>query len=109
MGDRTMAIPKFRALVPLFLSAALLITLVGFIFPPSISRSLQDKEAVERGKLVFEKYGCFVCHGNEGSGGVRNKNSATGEVVTALTYTSRAFNDVALKQRIIQGPTPVKK
>jgi DmsE family decaheme c-type cytochrome len=82
--------------------------LVGFTFPSPSFRSEEDQDAAQ-GKVVFEKYGCFVCHGNEGSGGVSNRNSATGGVVNALTYTSRAFKDAALKERILQGPVAVKK
>ncbi len=86
---------------------AALMVMVGFTIRTTVPRG--DERAVEEGKLVFQKYGCFVCHGNEGSGGVKNKNSATGGVVTALTYTSRAFKDAALKERIVQGPIQVKK
>ena len=104
-----MAIPKSKTLVAFCTSAALLVMLAGFALPRSASRSVDSQQTAEQGKLVFEKYGCFVCHGNEGSGGVRNKNAATGGFVNALTYTSRAFKDADLKERIIRGPTPVKK
>lgn len=104
-----MAIPKLKKFLSFDMAAFLLVMLVGLSLPASTFGQMQNQEAVERGKLVFEKYGCFVCHGNEGSGGVRNKNSATGGVVTALTYTSRAFKDADLKERIIRGPTSVKK
>ena len=104
-----MTIPTFKTLVGFSLGTFLIVMLVVFTVPESTSGSVEDRQAAERGKLVFEKYGCFVCHGNEGSGGVKNKNSATGGVVTALTYTSRAHKVGALKERIIQGPVPVKK
>ncbi len=104
-----MAIPKSKTLVAVCTGAALLVMLAGFALPRSASRSVDNQQAAEQGKLVFEKYGCFVCHGNEGSGGVKNRNSATGGFVNALTYTSRAFKDADLKERIIKGPTPVKK
>lgn len=103
-----MKIANRRTHAGLTMGAALLVMLVGFSRPASTYGATQE-EAMQRGKLVFEKYGCFVCHGNEGSGGVRNKNSATGGVITALTFTSRAFNDADLKERIIRGPTPIKK
>ncbi|MBI3195073.1 MAG: cytochrome c3 family protein, partial [Ignavibacteriae bacterium] len=86
-----------------------LLAVLGFTAPSFIPRQEEDSKTVEQGKSVFNKYGCFVCHGNEGSGGVINKNSSTGGLVTALTYTSRAFKDAALKERIIQGPQVVKK
>jgi len=68
-----------------------------------------DEEAAGRGKGVFERSGCFVCHGNEGSGGVRNRNSATGERVPSLIYSSRGFTDQAFKQRFLQGAGLIKK
>lgn len=102
-----MAIPNLKTLVPFPKGAALLLVLVGVALP-STSGAVGDPQAAERGRQAFEKYGCFVCHGNEGTGGVRNKNSAN-KIVPVLTYTSRAFKDAALKERIIRGPTPVKK
>lgn len=104
-----MQIVKCKAVAAFLSSAALIIAFVGFAPRGATSVSKPDEEAAQRGKLVFDKYGCFVCHGNEGADGVRNKNAVTGGVVTALTYTSRAFKDAALKERILQGPTPVKK
>src|SRR3990167_1606761 len=104
-----MAILKFKKFITFSISIALLIILVGMTSSRNGATQILDEDAAIRGKLVFEKYGCFVCHGNEGSGGVRNKNAATGGLVTALIYTSRAFNDVAFKERIIRGPSPVKK
>ena len=53
--------------------------------------------------------GCFVCHGNEGSGGVRNRNSLTAEKVPTLTYVSRGYTDQALKEKVLRGSTLVKK
>ena len=91
------------------MGASFLVMLVRLSLPASAFVQVQDHEAAKRGKLVFENYGCFVCHGNEGSGGVKNRNSATGGAVPALTYTSRAFRDADLKERITRGGTPVKK
>src|SRR3990170_6012501 len=104
-----MAILKFKKFITFSISITLLIILVGMTSSRNGATQILDEDAAIRGKLVFDKYGCFVCHGNEGSGGVKNKNSATGGVVTALTYTSRAFKDVELKERIIKGPSPAKK
>lgn len=101
-----MAIPNLKPLVPCPLGAALLLLLVGIALP-STSGAVGDPQAAERGKQAFEKYGCFVCHGNEGIGGVRNKNSAN-KVIPPLTYTSRGFSDVALGEKITH-PAPVKK
>ena len=50
-----------------------------------------------------------MCHGNEGSGGVRNKNSLTAERVPSLTYVSRGYTPQALKEKIQRGSTLVRK
>jgi len=97
---------KRKTLVPFPRGAALLAMLVGIALPAT-SGAVDDPQAAARGRQAFERYGCFVCHGNEGSGGVRNKHSAN-KIIPPLTYTSRGFSDTALKERIIQ-PTPVKK
>ena len=102
-----MSIRRFSMQLLILVGISLLVG--GSTRPSWMSEQPFDRQAADQGKLVFETYGCFVCHGNEGSGGVKNKNSATGGVVTALTYTSRAFKDVELKERIIKGPSPAKK
>lgn len=68
-----------------------------------------DTAAAARGKLVFERLGCFVCHGNQGSGGVRNRNSATQERIPTLTYSSRGFTTEAFKERIRNGSPVIRK
>ncbi len=88
---------------------ALLVMLIGFCLPVSAFPEEEEEYPEDRGKIVFDKNGCFVCHGNEGSGGVKNRNSATGGEVTALTYVSRAFSDADLAENIVQGATAVLK
>ncbi|MDP1677535.1 MAG: DmsE family decaheme c-type cytochrome [Bacteroidota bacterium] len=104
-----MVISLIKKIIPFSMAMIVFGMLLGFTLPSFNNKLVGSEEAVERGKLVFNKYGCFVCHGNEGSGGVKNKNSSTGGVVTALTFTSRAFNETALRERIIQGPKVVVK
>lgn len=84
----------------------LIIQLLGLSF---IFRAEEETLTPEQGKKVFEDAGCFVCHGNEGIGGVRNRNSATSEQIPSLTYTSRGYDDASLKQRILRGSVLVRK
>jgi mono/diheme cytochrome c family protein len=98
IGESSMATPTCKKIFPFGMAASLLVALS---LPAVIFGQVPDQEAVQRGKLVYDKYGCFVCHGNEGSGGVKNKNAATGGMVTALTFTSRAFNDAAVPVAVI--------
>lgn len=57
----------------------ILLAILGTVFLPVLgmaAQQTQDRAAVERGRVVYQKYGCFVCHGLGGAGGVRNKNSS---------------------------------
>ena len=66
---------------------------------------------VERGKAVFEKYGCAACHGIGGVGGRKNWNSGLGEEVPSLMYVKAYYgNDVeSLKNLIRNGRQPVPR
>ena len=66
---------------------------------------------VERGRAVFEKFGCAGCHGVGGSGGRRNWNSGLGQEVPPLLYVKAYYgNDVdSLKNLIRNGRQPVPR
>lgn len=70
---------------------------IGFLKIPSMM------SPVDRGKAVFKKYGCAGCHGKEGSGGVPNPNSKTGQQVPKLIYVAETYTKVEAKQRILNG------
>lgn len=70
---------------------------VGFLKLPSMMTP------VERGKMVFKKYGCAGCHGKEGSGGVPNPNAKTGQQVPKLIYVADSYTKEEAKQRILNG------
>ena len=67
--------------------------------------------AVERGRAVFEQFGCAACHGIGGVGGRRAWNSALGEEVPALLYTKAYYgNHVdSLKNVIRSGRQPAPR
>ena len=67
--------------------------------------------AVERGKAVFEKFGCAACHGIGGVGGRRNWNGGLGEEVPSLMYVKAYYeHDVeSLKNVIRHGRQPVPR
>lgn len=70
---------------------------VGFLKLPSMMTP------VERGKLVFKKYGCAGCHGKDGSGGTPNPNAKTGQQVPKLIYVADSYTKEEAKQRILNG------
>ena len=74
--------------------------------PPIVSSS-----TVERGRAVFEKFGCAGCHGVRGAGGRHNWNAGLGEEVPSLMYVKAYYgNDVErLKDLIRHGRQPVPR
>jgi len=58
---------------------------------------------VDRGHAVFQKYGCFQCHGQDGKGGVSNFNAKTAEQVPSLIYVADGYNKAELMAFISRG------
>lgn len=67
--------------------------------------------AVERGKAVFDKFGCAACHGPGGLGGRHNWNAGLGGEVPSLAYVKAYYgNDLdALKSVIRNGRQPAPR
>jgi hypothetical protein len=56
-----MTVPKSNTLAVVSITAILFVLLAGFVLPGgSTSKPVDDQQSAEQGKLVFEKYGCFV-------------------------------------------------
>lgn len=74
------------------------------------------EEAAEEGKLppaeagrrAFKRYGCVMCHGEDGKGGVHN-NNVQGDQVPALTYVANDFFVSEIYGKIENGSLPEKK
>jgi cytochrome c553 len=64
--------------------------------------------SIERGHDLFQKVGCYQCHGEDGKGGVSNPN-AVGGLVPTLTAVSQGYNDTELKNKIRMGVRYVAK
>src|SRR5664280_86365 len=58
---------------------------------------------LERGHAVYQKYGCFQCHGPDGKGGVHNTNAKTAEQVPSLIYVADGYTKDELKSFIMRG------
>ncbi len=58
---------------------------------------------VDRGRLVFKKYGCAGCHGPDGQGGVPNPNAKTAQQVPGLKFVSEGYTKDELRKRILDG------
>jgi mono/diheme cytochrome c family protein len=58
---------------------------------------------VGRGHAVFQKYGCFQCHGQDAKGGVTNPNAKTAEQVPSLIYVADGYTKEELIAFIKRG------
>ena len=83
----------------------------NYVIPPSPEPVRTFSSDIERGKAVFEKYGCAACHGIGGVGGRRNWNSGLGEEVPSLMYAKAYYGNDAesLKNLIRNGRQPVPR
>jgi mono/diheme cytochrome c family protein len=64
---------------------------------------------LQRGRLVFVKYGCNACHGPAGSGGIHNLNAETGGEINGLTKVSETYTPAELAEKIRTGVPTVEK
>ncbi len=66
-------------------------------------------DPVERGRLVYAKYGCAMCHGEAGKGGVANPNAETGGRIPALVRVGEGYTTDELRQLILRGTATIGK
>ncbi len=70
---------------------------IGFLKTPALMTP------VDRGKMVYRKYGCAGCHGPNGQGGVPNPNAKTAQQVPGLQFVSEGYTVDELKKRVLDG------
>jgi len=68
-----------------------------------------DATAVARGRQVYLRYGCSVCHGADGKGGFANANAETDGKVPPVNYVAEGFTKRELRKKILDGFAPVGK
>lgn len=58
-----------------------------------------------RGRVVFERYGCRSCHGEDGRGGLANPNAqGDGKVPSVIIeYAAEGYSVAELKRLIVNG------
>ena len=59
--------------------------------------------AVARGRLVYERYGCAMCHGQDGKGGVANPNALRDAKVPSVIETADVYTATEVAQLIRFG------
>lgn len=66
------------------------------------------KNPVERGRLVYRRYGCGVCHGAEAKGGVPNPGSQV-DPIPALDRVAEGFTEAEITKVILEGRNALPK
>lgn len=56
-----------------------------------------------RGRLVYERYGCAMCHGTDGKGGFPNPNAETDGKVPGVIYVAEGYTRAELRRKILDG------
>ncbi len=71
--------------------------------PIRAAKAPVDDTAVARGHLVYERYGCSMCHGPEGKGGFANPNAETDGKVPSIVYVAEGYKPSEVAQVIRAG------
>jgi mono/diheme cytochrome c family protein len=61
--------------------------------------------AIERGRAVYARYGCAMCHGADGKGGFKNPNSETDGKVPAVIFVKEGFTAKEVAKKALDGQT----
>lgn len=75
----------------------------------SVYASFENESPLQYGYEVYRTYGCILCHGVNGEGGVRNRNAQTAEQIPSLTYVAEGFTEKEFKQKVLRGVSKVAK
>ncbi|MDE3067002.1 MAG: c-type cytochrome, partial [Verrucomicrobiota bacterium] len=64
---------------------------------------------IERGREIYQQYGCAQCHGPDGQGGVPNANAKTAQQVPALIHVADGYSKSELIAFISKGERNVPR
>lgn len=66
--------------------------------------AVQDASTPEgRGALVYARYGCAMCHGEDGRGGLPNANSETEGKVPGVVFVKEGYTEAELRRLLLNG------
>lgn len=66
-------------------------------------------DAVARGRLVYQVYGCAMCHGPDAKGGFANLNSESEGKVPGLVMVKEGYLEKEVVQKILDGAPRIGK
>lgn len=71
--------------------------------PVRVAKPRVPDTAVARGRLVYERYGCTLCHGPEGKGGLANANALRNAQVPSIIEVADLYKTAEVVQLIRAG------
>lgn len=75
----------------------------------SVLAALSSDPVLQHGYQVYRSYGCVLCHGVNGEGGVKNANAQTAELIPGLTYIAEGYTVPEFQKRVLEGVAIVAK
>jgi len=94
----------------MFLVVAVAVAVGGRVYgrlpaPESIriDKPASPNTAASRGRVVYERYGCRMCHGDEGKGGFGNPNAETDGKVPGITFVKEGYTPAEIAKLIRTG------
>jgi len=66
-------------------------------------------DAIARGRLVYQTYGCAMCHGADAKGGFANLNSESEGKVPGLVMVKEGYLEREVVQKILEGTPRIGK
>jgi mono/diheme cytochrome c family protein len=77
--------------------------------PRRHTRKLPPADPLQFGRQVYERYGCALCHGDDGKSGIRNANAKTAEKIPSVVFAADSYKPEELKQLIRRGQPNIDK
>ena len=68
-----------------------------------------EDTALARGRVIYERYGCSMCHGADAKGGRANTNAETAEKIPGLTKVAEGYTEAELIRLIGHGTSRIGK
>ena len=68
-----------------------------------------EDTAVARGKLLYDQYGCPMCHGADGKGGHENRNAETEGKIPGVVKVAEGYTEAELVRLLRRGTPRIGK
>jgi mono/diheme cytochrome c family protein len=71
--------------------------------PKSAVQARTASTAIERGRVIYARYGCAMCHGADGKGGASNPNSETEGKIPAVIFVKEGYTAREVANKALDG------